>query len=83
METIGWIGSLLFAICGLPQAVKSYKDGHSEGVSSLFLIIWLGGEVFTLTYILDKGGLAPLVFNYLGNLIFILIILKYKFFPRR
>ena len=33
METIGWIGSICFALCAIPQAWKSFKDGHSRGIT--------------------------------------------------
>ncbi len=51
MEIIGWLGSILFAICAVPQAVQSYKQKHSHGISKAFLALWLFGEVFTTIYI--------------------------------
>jgi uncharacterized protein with PQ loop repeat len=81
MEPIGWIGSFCFAICGVPQAFKSYKDGHSDGISWSFLLLWLFGEIFTLIYVMPKGHL-PLIFNYLGNMFLVAIILYYKISPR-
>lgn len=84
IETIGWVGNILFSFCGLPQAYKSYKDGHSRGISSLLLWMWGIGEVLTLVYVFLKHGLdLPLTTNYFMNIIFILIISKYKIFPRR
>ncbi len=82
LEIIGWIGSFCFAICAIPQAYMSYKDGHSRGISWGLLILWFIGEVCTLIYIAPKKHI-PLIFNYLSNLLFILIILKYKVFERR
>lgn len=77
METIGWIGSILFAVCGLPQAIQCYKDGHSRGLNWFFLICWFGGEVFTIIYVWPKGDI-PLLFNYFLNLGFLGIMLRYK-----
>jgi len=82
LELIGWLGSIAFSICGLPQAYKSYKEGHSEGISWGFLGLWLFGEIATLVYIIPKQHL-PLIFNYLGNLLFISVILFYKVKPRK
>lgn len=82
METVGWIGSILFAICGMPQAYKSYIDGHSNGISWAFLFLWLFGEFFTLAYIIPKHDI-PLLFNYLLNLVWIAVLLKFKLFPRK
>lgn len=80
-ELIGWIGAVCFAICGLPQARECYQRGNAEGINLSFINLWFFGEVLTLYYILpDKKW--PLIFNYILNLICILFILRYKFFPR-
>ena len=63
MDNIGWIGSILMAFCGLPQAIESYKTKSSRGLSWGFLIMWFSGELLTLIYILPKMDL-PLLFNY-------------------
>ena len=81
MEYIGWAGSILFAACGIPQAYESYTKGHSRGLTWAFLLMWLGGEILTLAYIIPKGD-WPLLFNYVNNLICLLIILRYKIKPR-
>lgn len=80
MEIIGYIGSLCLAICGFPQCLLSIKQGHSEGISLNFLILWSLGEVFTLIYIIPKMDI-PLILNYSLNLVFLAIIWKYKIFP--
>jgi len=82
METIGWIGSILLAFCGLPQAIESYKTKNSDGLTWGFLGMWGMGEIFTIIYILPKWH-WPLIFNYTANIIFISIILYYKIKPRR
>jgi uncharacterized protein with PQ loop repeat len=81
LEIIGWVGAVAFAICGAPQAWSSFKNKNSEGISSLFLYLWLIGEVATIIYVLPKGHL-PLLFNYLANLLFISVILYYKLKPK-
>ena len=78
MEIVGWIGSILFAVCGIPQAVKSYKEKHSDGVSLSFILLWLFGEIFSLIYVMGKD-LPPILCNYVVNLVCIFIILRYKF----
>ena len=77
MDNIGWIGSILMAFCGLPQAIESYKTKSSRGLSWGFLIMWFSGELLTLIYILPKMDL-PLLFNYTANIIFLIIIIYYK-----
>lgn len=81
LELIGWIGSIAFAICAAPQAWESYKTGKSDGITWGFLLLWLIGEIFTLIYVWPKI-LWPLIFNYLGNIFFILIVVRYKLYPR-
>lgn len=81
METVGWIGSILFAICGLPQAIESYKSGHSRGLNWFFLGAWFGGEILTIIYVWPKAD-YPLLTNYLMNLVFLIVMLKYKIWER-
>ena len=81
METLGWIGSILFAICGLPQALQSVRDGHSRGLNWFFLLAWFGGEILTIAYVWPKSD-WPLLFNYGINLVFLLVMLRYKIWER-
>lgn len=81
LEFFGWAGSILFAICGLPQAMQSVKDGHSNGLNWFFLLAWLFGELFTIAYVLPKMDI-PLLANYMINLIFLAIMIYYKLWPR-
>jgi uncharacterized protein with PQ loop repeat len=80
MEIIGWIGGILLAFCGLPQAIESYKTKSSDGLTWGFLIMWGVGELFTIVYIIPKWH-WPLIFNYTANIIFISIITYYKIRP--
>jgi len=82
LDLIGWVGSILFAISAIPQAWKSYKDGHSDGISASFLWMWFCGEILVMIYTIPKL-LWPLLFNYTFNIILLIIILTYKYFPRK
>jgi len=83
-EAIGWLSAALFIICGVPQAYQSYKDGHSDGISSAFLLMWFAGEILGLIYILSIDPiLLPIFVNYTFNLVVLGIIMKYKYLPRR
>ena len=77
MEIISWIGSILLAICGLPLAYDAYKTKTSN-ISTIFLVLWGLGELFTLIYVIAKEENA-LTFNYFSNIVFIGIIVYYKF----
>lgn len=81
LEISGIIGALMFAFCGLPQAITCIKTGNSQGLSWTFLIMWFFGEVFTIIYILPKHDYILLT-NYILNFGFLLIMLKYKIKPR-
>ena len=82
MENIGWIGSILLAFCGLPQAIESIKTKSSEGLTWGFIGMWFIGEICTFVYILPRLDL-PLLFNYTANIIFLSIIIFYKLCPKK
>ena len=50
-ETIGWTGNILFAICGIPQVIKTYRSKSAKDLSLLFLWLWFVGELLTFIYI--------------------------------
>lgn len=81
-EVLGWIGSIAFAICALPQAWDSYQKGSSKGITWGFFVLWSVGELFTFLYVIPMGHL-PMIFNYSLNMIFLSIIGYYKVKPRK
>jgi len=81
METLGWLGSWLLALCAIPAAYKCWYDGHARGLSSTSLIMWFAGEVMTLLYVLPKQDF-PLMLNYASNIALLLVIFYYKLWPR-
>lgn len=80
---IGWIGSLSFGLCGLPQAVKTYRDGHAKGLDTGFLVLWTTGEVFTFAAVIMDAPVPYLLANYILNAIFLVVMWRYKLWPRR
>jgi uncharacterized protein with PQ loop repeat len=77
LDFIGWVGSLLLAFCGLPQAIESWRKKSSKGVTWGLLVMWMLGEVFTLIYVFPKMDM-PLLFNYSANIAFLFVIVYYK-----
>ena len=77
MDNIGWLGSLLLAVCGLPQAVESYRTKSSAGLTWGFIIMWFVGELCTFIYVLPKMDF-PLLVNYSANIIFLSVIIYFK-----
>ena len=64
IEIIGWIAGISFAVCSLPQAIECYKQKHAHGISLLFILLWLIGEVLMQVYVILKHGLdLPLLVN--------------------
>lgn len=80
IEIVGWLGSVFLALCGLPQAIQCWRDGHANGISSSFLALWTSGEILAAAYVIHLGN-APLIVNYLINIISCLVILRYKLKP--
>jgi len=88
-EIIGWVGSILFSICGAPQAFKTFKTKRVEDLSIMFLMLWFWGEVFTLFYIV-YGDIAsgnyhiPLYFNYAFNLVIVVYLIWARYtYPKK
>ena len=81
LEIIGWIGSISFAVCGIPQAWKSYKQGHSRGMDSSFLLLWFLGEACMIVYTVQFNS-VQLLFNYILNFTCLLFIIKFKVYER-
>jgi len=83
IELIGWTAGILFALCGAPQAIKCWRDGHGQGLSHAFVWMWVVGEVLMQVYVFGKHGWdMPLLVNYWVNTVFVLVIMKYMYFPR-
>lgn len=85
-EVVGWIGSLLFAVCALPQVIHTFKTRKTDDVNELFLWFWFLGEIFTFSYVVvddiaSENYHIPLYFNYAFNLLmlFYLIYAKYSY----
>lgn len=86
IESIGWIGATLFAFCGAPQAIKTFRTKKVEDLSLAFLLMWLGGEICTTIYIVvpawGTGSMQwPLLVNYTFNtiIVFYLIWAKHSY----
>jgi len=80
---LGWVGSICFGLAGVPQALQCYRQGHSRGLSLLFLGLWLTGEVcYIAAVLLQFGWVGWMMFNYVLNILCILVMGFYYFRPR-
>jgi uncharacterized protein with PQ loop repeat len=88
-ETIGWIGNILFAICAIPQVVKTYKTKRTKDLSVLFLWLWFFGELLTFIYIvvgdIEASSLhLPLYLNYIINIVLASFLVYAKYvYPKK
>ena len=76
METIGYIGGLLLAICGLPETIRTIKDKRCH-LGWPFLFMWFFGELLMSIYTLELWD-GPLLFNYGFNILLVGIMVFYK-----
>ncbi len=83
IEVIGWVGSILFALCAVPQAWQSWKNKHSDGLTWPFLLMWFFGEILTIIYVSQKNDVIPLLTNYYLNIVLLVIIIWYRLFPQK
>jgi uncharacterized protein with PQ loop repeat len=83
MELVGWVGAICFAMCAVPQAWQSYKTKSSKGLNAWTLTLWFAGEIFTIVYILGTTVQLPLLFNYVFNLLCLIVIIYYKIREKR
>lgn len=83
IDTIGWIGSICFALCGVPQAWQCFRAKNADGLSSLFLALWLVGEICYIVSVWARFGWVDwMMFNYVANIFCIIVILYYKRCPK-
>jgi uncharacterized protein with PQ loop repeat len=77
-----WIGTIILILRVMPQAFRSWVDGHSNGLSPAMLWLWLLGSSLVLPHlILLEDFSAGIV--YFTNIFFVCIMLKYSYFPRK
>ena len=79
LETIGWVGAILFATCSIPQVKQVYQTKSTSDLSMSFLQMWLWGEILSFVYILSNESLQwPLITNYLFNIFLVLYLVLAK-----
>jgi uncharacterized protein with PQ loop repeat len=78
---IGYVGSIMLALCGAPQAWDCIVTGQAN-ISTGTVALWAGGEILTIIYLVwSKIMTKPLAVNYGCNMLFLIIIMYYKIFP--
>lgn len=82
IELISWLGGLFYAIFSVPQAVAVAREGNADSISLYFLILMWFGSLLSLLYVWPTKE-APLMANFILNLITSSVMLKYKLFARK
>ncbi|MBI5050676.1 MAG: PQ-loop repeat-containing protein [Nitrospirae bacterium] len=69
-QVLGWIATILFTICYIPQMIKTYKTKTIDGLSFRLLLISFVANIVALWYAtLIKQ--APLQIKYILAMIFL------------
>jgi len=81
---IGWIGSMLFALCALPQAIKIYQTKSASDISWWFIGMWFLGEILSFNYVfitnMQSGTFQyPILWNYIINFVILCYIIYTKY----
>jgi uncharacterized protein with PQ loop repeat len=77
-----WIGAFILFFRALPQAFKSWKDGHSDGLSPSMLWLWLIGSCFILPHLLYQQDWATSII-YFSNVFAVFIMIWFLYYPQK
>ena len=70
------LGSLLFALCAVPQAYKTWQDKTGD-LSWWFLFMWLGAELLMVNYAM-RTAQWTLLGNYAANMMCLGVLIYYN-----
>lgn len=74
---IGWVGSILLALCGLPELVRTIQDDKCY-IGWGMLLAWFFGEILVAIHVYKKHKDVALLTNYCLNIIILLVLIYYK-----
>jgi len=80
IDLFGYVGGILLAFCGLPEAYRAYKNKRCD-IGKGMLSMWFVGEICLFLYVLPNRDI-PLLMNYLTNILLLSILIWYKIFPK-
>jgi MtN3 and saliva related transmembrane protein len=83
MIVIGWLYTICFAVCYIPQIVKSLTTKKVDDISVSLFVLSLLGYISAIIYTLSDIGFNPIlitnyVFGAICSLLMIIIFLCYK-----
>ncbi len=81
-EWLIWLGTTLFTLALVPQAVRTLKTGRADDFSIPFVLLVMIASGATLIYWLMHGEHVKIWGGFVGNLGVWGIVLWYRLFPR-
>jgi uncharacterized protein with PQ loop repeat len=82
IQTLGYIATFFVSAAALPQTIKAVREGHSRGVSGVFLSMLMVGFILMSLYLCLTKPVYPVLINYVINMVLMGIVSYYKLFPR-
>lgn len=73
-QLLGWIATILFTICYIPQIVKISRSKKIDGVSETFFVIQCIANSVALIYAIQIGQ-WPLEVKYVLGILFVSAVL--------
>ena len=84
LQIFGWIGSFCYAVCAVPQAYTSIKQGHSDGINPWFMALMVIGGLGSFLFISNRiSENLPLVINFVCSGSAAAVVLFYCFHRRK
>lgn len=83
ISIIGYIAMACLIGSAVPQAIKTIKDGHADGLSVSYLVLLQVGFVLMISYLLATNPVIPVLLNYVANIVVWAIPCYYKAYPRK
>jgi len=83
-QLVGYIGSILLIICGLPQLFHTLKTKEVDDLSLSFFVMWFVGCLCMLFYVCYDDDIIeiPLIFDYVMSSIIAIwisfLVIKYR-----
>ena len=82
LQTFTWLGAVMLALCGVPQAWWAYKrPASTAGLSWPFLALWGAGELCLFAGLLNAASTQVLA-NYALNFLLVCYVMGVKWVNR-
>ena len=84
MDIIATIATIILVLCPSQQTLRSIREGHSDGLAGIGLLMWLSGCILMTIYLLSiPTSSIYVIINFVVSIVMASIQTYFKFFPRR